>query len=1454
MVKNSALVLLAFLMAVTISFGADVYAKIDFDYEYGSNSEDVQVKVFKCQDSSCTSGKVTQISTEIYSSSAKSACFKNYNQAQMNSCMDGYKISGNKAPSSGMVVKFSNADATGNQQNYLVTASVKGDTFVTTHTRVWFSNTFTDYNYLTNDVDVEFTKVVRPRAEILQFQVKNLDNPSLPIQVNVEAGMRTTVCSAFVYDTQYHKPGFANGYSDYSAKTKITLEVVDPDTDSIIATRSKNVDIEAGHCTATHEFSWTPPAQYEREEVMFRVRTEITDDQAYEPRDDVQTKTVTVYPEDLTNACWVIADNVLIANDNPIVFNTSNLHITLGNDSYLSFDVESYKSLNQAGTNLVHNDYRVKVEFNDTEIINELVTSNAPTYYRDITHLVSSFEPGEYVVTVTVTPANNGCSIRTPVVLTDLLTIRTPPTPTPQNEAPTIQLPNDVSISDEDYTSTFTITDENVATVETVCYLNSNTNARILDYTVRTNHFRVVERLTNSAFNVVLSCRAVDEEGVVSEIDSQLISFEEINTNVAPTIDLGADVLGITSNSYTDNLYTKINDANDPKSSLTTSCTINDTTRASLTKTGNVITIEKLANQAFNVLLDCRVEDPSGLFDTDSQVIGFSRDNLAPTIRAVPQIVLGGTSQSGTTQLIATDDVEVVAIRCYSNTLLNAVVDSNNVSTITRMSNAAIDTSLTCEAEDNEGLTGTTRVRVIFDEITTPTNTAPVLTVPNLLNGSSNTQVLGGVSALDLEDGDLTNSIVCSESSTDISLTLSNGLLTVTRDVDTSIDTTVTCSVTDSGSLSDVETIRVVFTESSTPTNTAPVLTVPSLLNGSSNTQVLGGVSALDLEDGDLTNSIVCSESSTDISLTLSNGLLTVTRDVDTSIDTTVTCSVTDSGSLSDVETIRVVFTESSTPTNTAPVLTVPSLLNGSSNTQVLGGVSALDLEDGDLTNSIVCSESSTDISLTLSNGQLSVNRDVNTSIDTTVTCSVTDSGSLSDVETIRVVFTDITVTPGLPHTAELNVVPTEVFTHENVVITFNVTDNEGDVDCILTANSNILAIYSNGACVGNFTFNIAFANPGNYTISLHTEDSDGNVIVLNETVEVIEKLGPIGSLTVTPENGFAPLDVVATYEVTHPQGLNMTCQLLVNGISYANNCSGVVNLDDLAKGTYEVKLIGVDSNGLTFETSKFVTVFGEEDKLGNTTNGSVTTTPIGNGQNNVTITISNETLNDRITMIRPYIVCEDGIENTMKGGAEIGVKLHSTANNPAVNYNFVLDMTDFLFNIDYDEVCTLFVEFRDNYGTILIVNTSIVFEDTKQTLSGIPSIRGQEIDFRGHLQTLLKESVFKAGENYFGVALINNEGDNKKVTYTITGQNIFVQERGTYSLRAHETKLVPMAITLPQDVKPGVYMVRVTMEYDGIRESKLTYLKVGTESMLPTYTIENNFIGFNPVGEPSIN
>ena len=34
----------------------------------------------------------------------------------------------------------------------------------------------------------------------------------------------------------------------------------------------------------------------------------------------IQTKTVTVYPEDLTDACWVVGDNLLIANDNPVVF------------------------------------------------------------------------------------------------------------------------------------------------------------------------------------------------------------------------------------------------------------------------------------------------------------------------------------------------------------------------------------------------------------------------------------------------------------------------------------------------------------------------------------------------------------------------------------------------------------------------------------------------------------------------------------------------------------------------------------------------------------------------------------------------------------------------------------------------------------------------------------------------------------------------------------------------------------------------------------------------------------------------------------------------------------------------------------------------------------------------------------------------------------------------------
>ncbi|MCH8520070.1 MAG: hypothetical protein LAT82_04930, partial [Nanoarchaeota archaeon] len=441
MVKKMMFGLLLFIVTLNLGYSTDMFVEYNFNYEFGTNSQNVEVLVFKCQDSTCRTGRVTQIPTQIFQKQAANQCFRDLSQSQMNNCMSNYAISGNKAPSNGMVIKLTDVQPS-QAQNYLVALSVRGDTFVTVHDRVFFTTQFPDYDYSNSPLSITFTKVQRPKANIQSFYVENMNNRDLPIQVNVRAGMSSTVCSAFAYATNYHKPQFSNGYSDYAAKTDISLQVIDRVTGNVVASDTKTMNIEASTCSGFHTFEWTPPSNFENREVEFRVTTDIVDDQAHLPRRDQDSKIVTIYPENLTDACWVVGNNLVVANRDTTNPQVGDFVITIGEDAFLSFEALAYKSRNQDGSNLQFIDYRVRIRVDGIQIVNEVVTSNSGLYKKNIKEQLRQFTPGEVEVVVLLDPIGEGCSRSERTTLTTRVDLINPPI---TNNPPVLSTPSSLN-------------------------------------------------------------------------------------------------------------------------------------------------------------------------------------------------------------------------------------------------------------------------------------------------------------------------------------------------------------------------------------------------------------------------------------------------------------------------------------------------------------------------------------------------------------------------------------------------------------------------------------------------------------------------------------------------------------------------------------------------------------------------------------------------------------------------------------------------------------------------------------------------------------------------------------------------------------------------------------------------------------------------------------------------
>ncbi|MBC1913552.1 DUF5011 domain-containing protein, partial [Listeria booriae] len=312
---------------------------------------------------------------------------------------------------------------------------------------------------------------------------------------------------------------------------------------------------------------------------------------------------------------------------------------------------------------------------------------------------------------------------------------------------------------------------------------------------------------------------------------------------------------------------------------------------------------------------------------------------------------------SNTAPVIAADDVTVkkgASFDPMTGVTASDAEDGNLTSSISVTAND-VDTSVegtyhvTYSVTDSDGNTTTKTITV-----TVSSNNAPVITAADkTLKKGASFDPMAGVSASDTEDGNVTDKV------------------TVTaNDVDTSAVGTyhVTYSVTDSDGNTTTKTITVTVTS-----NDAPVITASDkTLKKGGSFDPMAGVSASDTEDGNVTDKV------------------TVTaNDVDTSAVGTyhVTYSVTDSDGNTTTKTITVTVTSNDAPVIVASDQTVKK----GKAFDVMAGVSASDLEDGDVTGGITVTANDVD---------------TNTVGTYHVTYSVTDSDGNTTTKTITVTIT----------------------------------------------------------------------------------------------------------------------------------------------------------------------------------------------------------------------------------------------------------------------------------------------------------------------------------------------------------------------------------------------------------------------------------------------------------------
>ncbi|MBC1650160.1 DUF5011 domain-containing protein [Listeria booriae] len=391
--------------------------------------------------------------------------------------------------------------------------------------------------------------------------------------------------------------------------------------------------------------------------------------------------------------------------------------------------------------------------------------------------------------------------------------------------------------------------------------------------------------------------------------------------------------------------------------------------------------------------------------------------------------------------------------------------------------------------------------------VTVTSNDAPVITAADkTMKKGASFDPMAGVTASDTEDGNITDNV---------SVTA--------NDVDTSAVGTyhVTYSVTDSDGNTTTKTITVTVTS-----NDAPVITASDkTLKKGDSFNPMAGVSASDTEDGNVTDKV------------------TVTaNDVDTSVVGTyhVTYSVTDSDGNTTTKTITVTVTS-----NDAPVIVASDqTIKKGRAFDVMAGVSASDLEDGDVTGGITVTANDVD---------------TNTVGTYHVTYSVTDSDGNTTTKTITVTITS-------------NDAPT--FTTSDVYLkvgdTFNpyagITANDtedGDLTDRIDIDSS----------------NVDMTQPGTYAVEYSVTDSDNNTTKITRHVYVRTNDKPVIHASDQTFKAGASFDPFAGMSASDTEDGDITANVTIT----AND------VDASKAGTYHVTYSVTDSDGN--ETEKTITV-----------------------------------------------------------------------------------------------------------------------------------------------------------------------------------------------------------------------------------------------------------------------
>ena len=198
-----------------------------------------------------------------------------------------------------------------------------------------------------------------------------------------------------------------------------------------------------------------------------------------------------------------------------------------------------------------------------------------------------------------------------------------------------------------------------------------------------------------------------------------------------------------------------------------------------------------------------------------------------------------------------------------------------------------------------------------------------------------------------------------------------------------------------------------------------------------------------------------------------------------------------------------------------------------------------------------------------------------------TVTANATDAAGNVGTATEKIKANDVTK-PELTLTVD----KTEVKVGENVNITVNASDNNGEVSTDLTVGTDKLTISDDNTAV--FTPDAA----GSYVIKATAVDPSGNKTEKKITIKAVEPdtIAPVVNITFDKDTYFEKDDVIITVEASDNVGVVNTI-LLVDGKEVVLSENGTYTISKAALKTYEIVAKAYDAENNEGITSATVVI-----------------------------------------------------------------------------------------------------------------------------------------------------------------------------------------------------------------------------------------------------------------------